>query len=90
LAISHYILVILPDADTLTPADPSALASTLAYALRFDGRKRVHNADEIMALVRGRSRQTRRLRHPADLKTENAALFDAICSPHIYSRPTSC
>ncbi len=41
----------MPDADTLTPADPSALASTLAYALRFDGRNRVHNADEIMAEI---------------------------------------
>jgi hypothetical protein len=36
-------------ADKLTLADPSDLADALAYALRFQGRKRVHNADEIMA-----------------------------------------
>ncbi len=32
-----------------TPADPSDLADALAYALRYQGRKRVHNAHEIMA-----------------------------------------
>ncbi len=30
---------------------PSDLAATLAYALRYQGRKRVHNADEIMAEI---------------------------------------
>jgi hypothetical protein len=41
----------LMHADGLTPADPSDLADALAYALRFQGRKRVHNADEIMAEI---------------------------------------
>jgi hypothetical protein len=40
-----------PDADKLTPADPSDLAQALAFALRFQGRKRVHNADEIMSQI---------------------------------------
>ena len=35
--------------DKLSPADPSDLASSLAFALRYQGRKRVHDADEIMA-----------------------------------------
>jgi hypothetical protein len=39
----------MPDPEKLTPADPGDLASALAFALRFQGRKRVHNADEIMA-----------------------------------------
>jgi hypothetical protein len=38
-------------ADKLTPADPSDLTATLAYALRYQGRKRVHNADEVMAEI---------------------------------------
>jgi hypothetical protein len=38
-------------ADSLTPADSSDLANALAYALRLQGRKRVHNADEIMAEI---------------------------------------
>jgi hypothetical protein len=38
-------------ADALTPASPDDLASTLAFALRFEGRKRVHNADEIMSEI---------------------------------------
>jgi hypothetical protein len=37
--------------DKLTPADPAELAAALAFALRFQGRKRVHNADEIMAEI---------------------------------------
>ena len=41
----------MPAADKLTPADPSDLADALAFALRFAGRKRVHNADEIMAEI---------------------------------------
>jgi hypothetical protein len=39
----------MPDADKLMAADPADLAAALAYALRYQGRKRVHNADEIMA-----------------------------------------
>jgi hypothetical protein len=34
--------------EKLTPAAPADLAYALAFALRFHGRKRVHNADEIM------------------------------------------
>ena len=37
--------------DALTPADPSDLAAALAYALRYQRHKRVHNADEIMAVI---------------------------------------
>ena len=38
-------------ADKLTPADSSDVVDALAFALRFQGRKRVHNADEIMAEI---------------------------------------
>ena len=38
-------------ADSLSPASPEDLAAALAFALRFQGRKRVHNADEIMAEI---------------------------------------
>ena len=34
-----------------TPASPEDLAEALAFALRFSARKRVHNADEIMAAI---------------------------------------
>ena len=39
----------MPDPDRLTLANSSDLAAALAFALRYQGRKRVHNADEIMA-----------------------------------------
>ena len=38
-------------ADKLTPADPNDLAASLPFALRRQGRKRVHNADEIIAEI---------------------------------------
>ena len=41
----------MAETDPLKPADPSDLAGALAFALRFEGRKRVHNADEIMAEI---------------------------------------
>jgi hypothetical protein len=41
----------MPDADKLTPADPSDLTATFAFALRYQGRKRVHDADQIMAEI---------------------------------------
>jgi hypothetical protein len=37
--------------DRLTPAAPDDLADALAFALRFDGRKRKHNASEMMARI---------------------------------------
>lgn len=41
----------MPDADNLTPADPSELAAALSFALCFQGRRRVQKADEIMARI---------------------------------------
>ena len=35
----------------LTPASPEDLASALAFALRYQARKRIHKADEIMAEI---------------------------------------
>ena len=35
----------------LRPADPAEVADALAYALRYDGRRRVHHADDAMARI---------------------------------------
>jgi hypothetical protein len=37
--------------DKLTPAEPRDLADAIAFALRFEGRKRVHQADEYVAAI---------------------------------------
>jgi hypothetical protein len=37
--------------DKFTPADPRDLADAIAFSLRFEGRKRVHQADEYMASI---------------------------------------
>jgi hypothetical protein len=42
----------MPDPDDkLTPADPADLAESIAFALRFEGRKRKHDAAEYMAAI---------------------------------------
>jgi hypothetical protein len=41
----------MPEVDKLTPADPHDLADAVAFPLRFDGRRRVHSADEYMAAI---------------------------------------
>ena len=37
--------------EKLTPADPGDLASALAFALLFQGRKRVRDADELISAI---------------------------------------
>lgn len=44
----------MPD-DKLTPADPRDLAEAVAFALRFESRRRVHSADEYMAAITAES-----------------------------------
>jgi hypothetical protein len=41
----------MPDADRLTPASSEDLAEALAFALRYSGRKRTHDAGEMMAAI---------------------------------------
>jgi hypothetical protein len=42
----------MPDAlECLKPATSEDVADALAFALRFQGRKRVHNADELMSAI---------------------------------------
>jgi hypothetical protein len=41
----------MPDTPQLRPATRDELAQSLSFALRFNGRKRVHGADEIMANI---------------------------------------
>jgi hypothetical protein len=41
----------MPDPDKLTPADPRDLAEAIAFALRYRGGKRVHQADEYLARI---------------------------------------
>jgi hypothetical protein len=37
--------------EPLTPARPEDIAEALAFALRYSGRKRVHDSAEIMATI---------------------------------------
>jgi hypothetical protein len=42
----------MPDpTDHLSPADPSEVIETLSFALRYDGRRRVFQADTIVARI---------------------------------------
>jgi hypothetical protein len=41
----------MTDPAPLRPATPDEIAETLAFALRYNGRKRVHDADEAMSRI---------------------------------------
>jgi len=41
----------MPDTPNLCPATRDELMQSLSFALRFNGRKRTHDADELMARV---------------------------------------
>jgi hypothetical protein len=41
----------MPNDEKLTPADPSDLTGSIAFALCFDGRKRFHEGDKLMANI---------------------------------------
>jgi hypothetical protein len=41
----------MADDANLTPAKPTDVEQALAFALRFSGRKRVHQGDELMARI---------------------------------------
>jgi hypothetical protein len=41
----------MPHDPKLRPARPDEIAQVLAFALRFDGRRRVHHADDAMARI---------------------------------------
>ncbi len=41
----------MPDEPVLRPATTDEIAETLAFGLRYEGRKRVHHADGIMARI---------------------------------------
>ena len=41
----------MTDDPTLRPATPEEIAESLAFALRYEGRRRVSHADEMMARI---------------------------------------
>jgi hypothetical protein len=41
----------VPDDPPLRPATAEEIAASLSFALRYDGRRRVHHADDIMARI---------------------------------------
>ena len=45
------ILLGMPDALQLRPASPDEIAESLSFALRYEGRKRVHQTDDAMARI---------------------------------------
>jgi hypothetical protein len=41
----------MPDTPHLRPATADEIADALSFALRYQGRKRVHHADDMMARI---------------------------------------
>ena len=51
LVLASFFRFSGPVPDHLRPATPDEIAETLAFALRFDGRRRVHHVDDAMARI---------------------------------------
>jgi hypothetical protein len=47
----HRYRPAMPDAPNLRPATPDEIATALSFALQYQGRKRVHHADDVMARI---------------------------------------
>jgi hypothetical protein len=43
--------LVMPDTPHLRPATSDEIADALSFALRYQGRKRVHQADDMMARI---------------------------------------
>jgi hypothetical protein len=48
---ARYHLLTMPPDESLLPAKAEDIADALAFALRYSGRKRVHDSAEIMASI---------------------------------------
>ncbi len=70
-----------PPPDALRPATPEEVEDTLSFALRFDGRKRVHHADEIMARITA-ERLARHLERSGIVLMKRKAATAPTTSPH--------
>jgi hypothetical protein len=42
---------VMPDTPSIRPATSDEIADALSFALRYQGRKRVHHADDMMARI---------------------------------------
>jgi len=71
----------MPDAPRVRPAPPDEIADALSFALRYQGRKRVHHADDMMARITA----DRLVQHPRGFglrADEGSARGGANHSPH--------
>jgi hypothetical protein len=73
----------MTDAPALRPTTPDELAETLAFALRYDGRKRVHHADSMMARIAA-DRLVRHLEQSGFVVMKRAPRSDHSASSYPY------
>lgn len=76
----------MTDPTALRPATPDELAETLAFALRYDGRKRVHHADSVMARITA-DRLVRHLERSGFVVTKRAPQPNHTASIHPHPHP---
>ncbi len=66
----------------LRPATAEEIAQSLSYALRYEGRKRVHHADEVMARITA-ERLVRHLEQSGYVLMKRPAAAAPSNSPHL-------
>jgi hypothetical protein len=81
----------MPDTPHIHPATPDEIAETLSFALRYEGRMRVHHADDTMARITA-DRLVRHLGRSGFvvMKRPPAPLHSAPYPPPAPPGPPSC
>lgn len=78
----------MPDPDRLRPATADEIAQTLSFALQYEGRKRVHHADDVMARITA-ERLVRHLERSGFVVMKKPAAADPTTSHMPLPKPAS-
>ena len=75
----------MTDTTRLRPAEPDEIADALSFALQYEGRKRVHHADNMMARITA-DRLVRHLARSGFVVMKAPPLPAHSASPHMPDR----
>ena len=75
----------MPETPPLRPASAEEISDSLAFALRYEGRKRVHHADDMMARITA-DRLVRHLERSGFVVMKAPAAASHSASPHLPDR----
>jgi hypothetical protein len=78
----------MPDGSHLRPATPDEIAEILSFALRYQGRRRVHDADQAMARITA-DRLVRHLEQSGFVVMKKPPVPTSTSADHLPGRPAA-